>query len=166
MMVDELLAQVNRSIDASGIQIPDGCRAAQYVDLRAFRYYRSQQLVDPPHEKRGVAGLYGDRHMWQILAIKALQAKWRPLPVIRKMLADAGVKRLQGIVTQTGAKNASVRSLPKPKQNTNGRKTWVEVRISKDAYVMVNDGLLSRAKPSTLRALGEQITTSLLNARG
>jgi len=165
MTVDELLSQVNRSIDESGIQVPEGCRAAQYVDLRAFRYYRSQQLVDPPHEKQGVAGLYGDRHMWQLLAIKALQAYWLPLPEIRNRLADASDEKLRGIALQTDGRSNSRPRTPIKKRSPKGPRAWVQVPVTCDAYVMVDQGFLSRAKPSTLRALGVAITTGLLNAR-
>ena len=97
MTVDQLLAEVNKRIEDAGMAPPEHSRAGRYVDLRTFRFYRSQGLVDSPLEMQGTAGLYGERHLWQLLAIKALQARWIPLPEIRRQLAKASDEDLRKI---------------------------------------------------------------------
>ena len=167
MTVDELLAQVNGSIDERGISVPEGARASRYVDLRAFRYYRSQGLVDPPIEKRGVAGLYGDRHVLQLVAIKSLQSRWMPLHEIRKRLANASDDELNALAgpadtpVTRAAKGGSV--TPKPPM-TNLRRTWIELRVNDAAFLMVDQKLLSARRPSELRAIGERVTSMLVAA--
>ena len=164
--VNQVLIEANGKLDALGVDMPQTSKAGDRIDIRTFRHYRSQGLVDPPNEKRGVAGLYGAKHVWQLIAIKSLQTRWVPLPQIRKMLVNASAEELQGIVTQTCANREETRKTSSLKQHTNGPRTWVELRINEDAYVMVDERGLSRLTPSKLRSLGAQITSMLLNARG
>jgi len=166
LTVDQVLKKANVQLETFGVVMPAKSRAGQYVDVRTFQYYRSQQLLDPPDEKRGVSGLYGEKHVWQLLAIKTLQARWVPLSEIRKMLADAGVAELRTLVTQDGPnRNLPARSQP-AKRSTNRQRKWIELRVSNEIYAMVDERVLSRSTPSTLRALGEKITAMLLSASG
>jgi DNA-binding transcriptional MerR regulator len=169
LTVDQLLAQVNTKIDESDIRVPEGSRAGRYVDLRSFRFYRHQQLVDPPAEKRGVAGLYCERHLLQLVAIKTLQARWVPLPEIRKQLAHASDDELCRMAsTPKAAKAASVSPSVSPSaaRTTNTARVWMELRLNEGAYAMVAQDALMHSRPSDLRALGERFTSMLLAAGG
>jgi DNA-binding transcriptional MerR regulator len=168
MTVDELLAQVNAKIDEIGIQVPEGSRAGRYVDLRSFRFYRNQGLVNPPNEKRGVVGLYSERHVWQLVAVKAMQARWIPLPEIRRQLADASdeVLRASVVPPETASRPAGQTAEAVKPRTPNRPRTWVELRASDEAFLMVDEAMLKHSKPSTLRALGAQFTSLLLTAGG
>src|SRR5438132_9240062 len=51
-----------------------------------IRYYTTLGVVDPPAEKRGRVVYYTERHLWQIIATKHLQASGLLLDEIRERL--------------------------------------------------------------------------------
>jgi DNA-binding transcriptional MerR regulator len=75
-------------------------RVANVPDTRAIRYYTTLGLLDRPAEMRGRTAFYGPRHLWQLVAIKRLQADGRTLAEIQQELAaasDGSLKRLAGL---------------------------------------------------------------------
>jgi DNA-binding transcriptional MerR regulator len=62
---------------------------------RLIRYYTTLGLLDRPAELRGRTAYYGDRHLLQLLAIKALQAQGVPLQEIQATLAGRTQGELQ-----------------------------------------------------------------------
>jgi len=165
LTVDQLLVEANRRLDGLDVHLPGSSRAGQRVDVRTFRHYRSERLVDPPHEKRGVAGLYGTRHLAQVVAIKVLQAQRHTLNEIRSWLADAGDAELDKmsrttICSSTSAKTKRSRGSPPRKD-----RRWVQIQLSTGAFAMVDVTLIESSRPSQLRALGEQLSSHLLSLR-
>jgi DNA-binding transcriptional MerR regulator len=166
MTVDQLLTLVNERIEEAGIQIPDGRRASRYVDIRSFRFYRAKGLIDPPTGKEGVSGLYSERHMLQLMALKALQSSYVPLPEIKKRLAKASDEELQKIVSgETGSIAPRTNKVPDG-TTTNQPTVWVQFPVGSMAIMMVEQEFLTTASPSRLRALGQNVTTQLLAWRG
>lgn len=75
-------------------------RVTEVPDIRAIRYYTTLGLLDRPAEMRGRTALYGPRHLWQLVAIKRLQADGRSLAEIQMELTaapDATLRRLAAI---------------------------------------------------------------------
>ncbi|HKD96954.1 MAG TPA: MerR family transcriptional regulator [Micromonosporaceae bacterium] len=75
-------------------------RVTEVPDVRAIRYYTTLGLLDRPAEMRGRTALYGPRHLWQLVAIKRLQADGRSLAEIQQELTgapDAALRRLAAI---------------------------------------------------------------------
>jgi hypothetical protein len=75
-------------------------RVTDVPDVRAIRYYTTLGLLDRPTEMRGRTALYGARHLWQLVAIKRLQADGRSLAEIQQELTgapDAALRRLAAI---------------------------------------------------------------------
>jgi DNA-binding transcriptional MerR regulator len=75
-------------------------RVSDVPDTRAIRYYTTLGLLDRPAEMRGRTAYYGPRHLWQLVAIKRLQADGRTLAEIQQALAaapDSTLKRLADI---------------------------------------------------------------------
>jgi hypothetical protein len=75
-------------------------RVTEVPDIRAIRYYTTLGLLDRPAEMRGRTALYGPRHLWQLVAIKRLQADGRSLAEIQQELTaapDAALRRLAAI---------------------------------------------------------------------
>jgi len=152
-------------IDELGIRQDPQSRVASHPDLRTFRLYRTQKLIDPPETKSGTAGVYGRRHVLQLVAIKSLQAQRLPLREIRNRLAVACEADLEKMIGGT-------LDCPSPSANTNrprGDSTakdgrWIMVRLT-NAFAMVDEAMLTSSRPSALRALGEQLTSSLLSLR-
>lgn len=166
--VDQLLAEANRRIDDLEIDVPANSRGGRYVDLRTFRFYRSQKLIDPPDEKDGTSGLYGELHLLQLLAIKTLQANWVPINEIRRRLENAShneLRQIAGKHYRPSRVSAPARKSSR-KRTSNMPRKWVELPLAEGAYAMVEAEFLNSAKPSTLRAIGEQLTAHLLAARG
>lgn len=62
---------------------------------RLIRYYTTLGLLDRPAEMRGRTAYYGERHLLQLLAVKALQAQGMPLQEIQASLAGRPQCELQ-----------------------------------------------------------------------
>lgn len=152
-------------INEVGIRQDPQSRVASHPDLRTFRLYRTQKLIDPPEAKSGTAGVYGRRHVLQLVAIKSLQAQRLPLREIRNRIAVAGEADLDKMIGGTFDR-------PSPSANTNRsrgdpageKRRWIRIQLA-DAFAMVDEAMLNSSRPSALRALGEQLTSSLLSLR-
>ena len=97
MLLDELSERVARELDGRGLlgAAPDA-RVAAAPDARTVRYYTTLGLIDRPRIE-GRQARYGERHLLQLLAIKALQAFELPLAQIQQRLygrSDAELKEL------------------------------------------------------------------------
>ncbi len=93
----QLVQEATGLIDAMGMVPVDG-RAARHPDARAVRYYIGLGLVDRPLGYRGNAALYGPRHLLQLLAIKALQARGFGLPDVQRRLLGRSDAELQSLL--------------------------------------------------------------------
>ncbi len=94
--IDELGAQVALALttDYPG---PPNQRVREVPDRRTIRYYTTLGLIDRPAEMRGRTAFYGPRHLWQLVAIKRLQARGLSLAEIQERLVgqtDATLRRL------------------------------------------------------------------------
>jgi hypothetical protein len=72
-------------------------RIRDVPDLRTIRYYTALGLVDRPLALRNRKGLYGVRHLLQLVAIKRLQARGMSLAAIQECLlgiTDAALRQL------------------------------------------------------------------------
>src|SRR5947208_8484092 len=72
--IEELSAQVALALSVDYAGQGNG-RVRDVPDLRTIRYYTTLGLVDRPAAMRGRTGLYGRRHLLQLVAIKRLQTK-------------------------------------------------------------------------------------------
>jgi DNA-binding transcriptional MerR regulator len=82
------------SVDYEG---PANSRVREVPDQRTIRYYTTLGLIDRPAEMRGRTALYRPRHLWQLVAIKRLQARGLTLSEIQERLVgltDAALRRL------------------------------------------------------------------------
>src|SRR2546425_7299572 len=97
MMLDELSDRVARELGERGLlgAAADG-RVSAAPDARTVRYYTTLGLLDRPRIE-GRQARYAERHLLQLLAIKALQAFDLPLAEIQQRLygrSDAELKAL------------------------------------------------------------------------
>ena len=65
--------------------MPSG-RVRDVPDLRTIRYYTTLGLLDRAAAMRGRTALYGRRHLFQLVAIKRLQARGHSLAEIQQRL--------------------------------------------------------------------------------
>jgi DNA-binding transcriptional MerR regulator len=80
---------------------PDG-RVSAAPDARTVRYYTTLGLLDRPRIE-GRQARYGERHLLQLLAIKALQAFDLPLAEIQQRLYGRGDAELKALVESLSA---------------------------------------------------------------
>lgn len=65
---------------------PNNRQVRAVPDLRTVRYYMSLGLLDAPLEMRGRTGLYGRKHLLQLVAIKRLQQEGLKLGEVQSRL--------------------------------------------------------------------------------
>jgi DNA-binding transcriptional MerR regulator len=80
---------------SSGYGGQRSARVSDVPDIRSIRYYTTLGLLDRPAEMRGRTALYGQRHLWQLVAIKRRQAAGCTLAEIQQELAGAPDSTLQ-----------------------------------------------------------------------
>src|SRR5436190_20174308 len=97
MMLDELSNRVAGELADRGLLgAASDARVSAAPDARTVRYYTTLGLLDRPRIE-GRQARYGERHLLQLLAIKALQALDFPLAEIQQRLyarSDAELKAL------------------------------------------------------------------------
>jgi len=102
--LDELTARIGLALGADGPRQASG-RVRDVPDQRTIRYYATLGLVDPPAGYRGRTALYHERHLWQLVAIKRLQARGLSLTEVQKRLlglTDAALRKLADVPAEDG----------------------------------------------------------------
>jgi hypothetical protein len=83
--IEELGGQVAEALADGYRGVPSG-RVRDVPDLRTIRYYTTLGLLDRAAAMRGRTALYGRRHLFQLVAIKRLQARGHSLAEIQQRL--------------------------------------------------------------------------------
>lgn len=98
--LDELVRRSQRLLALLPAGAGESRRVRWQPDARLVRYYTTLGLLDRPAEMRGRTAYYRDRHLLQLLAIKALQARGLSLQAVQAQLAgqpDAALATLIGL---------------------------------------------------------------------
>lgn len=95
--LQQLSQKAGEEIRLRGLPSP-GNRVSQVPNARTIRYYTSLGLVDRPVDHAGRVARYSQRHLLQLLAIKALQSRYLPLPQIQARLLGRSDEELARIV--------------------------------------------------------------------
>ncbi len=95
--IAELADASAAALDALGIAARNG-QVRDRPDARTIRYYSALGLVDRPADMTGRTALYGDRHLLQVLAVKALQARGASLADVQRTLVGASEPELRTAV--------------------------------------------------------------------
>ena len=113
MLLDELSGRVARELlDRSLLGAAPDARVSAAPDARTVRYYTTLGLLDRPRIE-GRQAHYGERHVLQLLAIKALQAFDQPLAEIQRRLYARSDGELKALVESLAAKaREQARPLP------------------------------------------------------
>lgn len=102
--IHELVQQVAGALGGPDYAGVSSGRVRDVPDLRTIRYYTTLGLVDRPIEMQGRKALYGTRHLFQLVAIKQLQAKGMSLSAIQQCLLSLNDSSLRQLVeAQTAA---------------------------------------------------------------
>lgn len=94
--LEELVGRVAQALGGADVRPPNG-RVTEVPDVRMIRWYVTSGLVDRPHAMRGRVGLYGRRHLLQLVAIKRRQSEGHRLADIQAELAGATDDELAAI---------------------------------------------------------------------
>lgn len=97
--LDELIAEA--AVILEGVE-QGSSRVRDVPDQRTVRYYTTLGLVDGPEAFRGKVGLYGDRQLLQLVAIKRLQAQGETLAAIQARLLGLSTPRLRALAEPQG----------------------------------------------------------------
>jgi DNA-binding transcriptional MerR regulator len=76
------------ALDALQVAARNG-QVRQRPDIRTLRYYGTLGLLDHPAQMVGRTALYAERHLLQVLAVKAVQARGASLAEVQRSLAGA-----------------------------------------------------------------------------
>jgi DNA-binding transcriptional MerR regulator len=101
--LDELIAEAAAVL--GGVE-QGSQRVRDVPDQRTVRYYTTLGLVDGPEEFRGKVGLYGERQLLQLAAIKRLQAQGETLAAIQARLLGLSTARLRALADPTAGEAA------------------------------------------------------------
>ncbi len=148
---------------SSGYPGQQNRRVSDVPDTRAIRYYTTLGLLDRPAEMRGRTALYRPRHLWQLVAIKRLQADGRTLAEIQHELAaapDATLKRLADVPDE-----GFWRQVPKPtraRSTTEATPAYQTVPLPSGAIVLIpRNQALTDHEAATLRAAAAQLDAAV-----
>lgn len=94
----ELSNEVARLLKDRGLMdVQQDQRVSAAPDKRTIRYYTTLGLLDRP-EIEGRQAKYGDRHVMQLVAIKALQSVALPLSEVQSMLYGLSNEELDHVI--------------------------------------------------------------------
>ncbi len=147
MLLDELSARVARELGEKGLLgAAADARVSAAPDARTVRYYTTLGLLDRPRIE-GRQARYGERHLLQLLAIKALQACDLPLADVQRRLygrSDAELKALVGsLAAQARVRAAGPERFPSVRLR--------EIAIEPGVRLVVEEGWKPR-DPAALEA--------------
>jgi DNA-binding transcriptional MerR regulator len=95
--IAELADASAAALDALGIAARNG-QVRDRPDVRTIRYYGTLGLFDPPAGMTGRTARYGSRHLLQVLAVKAVQARGDSLADAQRTLVGAPDEELRSAI--------------------------------------------------------------------
>jgi len=95
--IAELADASTATLNALGIAARNG-QVRGRPDARTIRYYSALGLVDRPAEMTGRTARYGERHLLQVVAVKALQARGESLADVQRRLVGASEAELRAVI--------------------------------------------------------------------
>jgi len=156
MVLEELADRVANELAERGLLgAARDARISAAPDARTVRYYATLGLLDRPRIE-GRQARYGERHLLQLLAIKALQGLDLPLAEIQQRLyarSDAELKAMVEALAARAREHAAAARLQAPIPALRLREIAVEPGIR----LIVEDGW----RPSDPAALEAKIRAAL-----
>ncbi len=148
--LEELSERINSWCEEHEV-VPASGQAGEIVSERNIRYYRTLGLMDAPE-----GGVYGEKHLLQLTAVRLLQAQGRPLRQIRELLYGRSVQELREIrrrgLAEAQRTSAAVR-LTLPVED----ELWRAIPLDEDFLLVSRRGtpLTSAQREAVLLALRE-----------
>src|SRR5207237_7854518 len=143
MFLDDLSVRIERELGARGLLgAAADARVSAAPDARTVRYYTTLGLLDRPRIE-GRQARYGERHLLQLLAIKALQAFDLPLAEIQQRLYGRSDAELKALVESLAAEARTTSAPPMPSLRLR------EVAVEPGVRLVIEEGWRPR-DPSAL----------------
>jgi len=145
---------------------PDGSRARESYNTKAkaeealkarvneIAAERERQAILMRHIGEKAKHLRADDLLDCVQALDLLQGRAKLSDIAREYAVARESSRLAAIVREGRAD-----------YNVQGARKWIEFRVGPDAFLMVAEASFSRASPSTLRILAQQITDQLIRTQ-
>jgi DNA-binding transcriptional MerR regulator len=122
--IDELSERVALALQGPGYDGVSSGRVRDVPDLRTIRYYTTLGLLDRPAEMRGRTALYGRRHLFQLMAIKRLQARGLSLAEVQERVVGLSEAALRRIAGAESTASPAVRAPAPAAPATRGESFW------------------------------------------
>ena len=142
LSLEELTREAGRQLEEIGLlQAQADGRVTAAPDARMVRYYGTLGLVDRPVIVEREAR-YGRRHLLQLVAVKALQARGLPLADVQARLYGCSNSELENLLKAV--------SQDRPQPTAIQPLRWREVTVEPGFKILVEDGWASRLSPASL----------------
>ena len=156
MLLGELSVRIERELTARGLLgAASDARVSAAPDARTVRYYTTLGLLDRPRIE-GRQARYGERHVLQLLAIKALQASDLPLGEIQRRLYARSDSELKALIGSLAGETRSQAAAAPPSVRLR------EVAIEPGVRLIVEEGW----RPRDAAALEAKIRAALVALGG
>lgn len=139
-------------------------RVSQAPDIRTIRYYTSLGLIDRPTIE-GRQAKYGKRHVLQVLAIKALQARLLPLSDIQSRIYGRSDQELEAMLAAFADAAESSPDIEHSKSNHVQPVIWREVVVEPGLKLMVEASWVPEEDLESAIDRLRLILSSLTNSR-
>lgn len=155
LTLNRLCEEAETRLRAAGLlEAQEDGRVTSAPDVRTVRYYTSLGLLDRPTYE-GREARYGRRHVLQVTAVKALQARALPLAEIQARLYGRSDRELEAIVE---ASSREVKRRPAVVQTVE----WREISIEPGLRIQAEAGWA----PRDPQALEERIRAAIAALAG
>ena len=159
--IDELSERVAHLLQERGLKnSQQDNRVSAAPDRRTIRYYTSLGLLDRPKIK-GRQARYSERHVLQILAIKALQSVSLPLSEIQSLLYGSSQEELENVVHSIQESNKVRKNLLSKKEESFRTTRLKEIEIEPGLALVVEDGWIPELENEKLIERIKQILDAL-----
>lgn len=155
--LEELAAEAERSLSRLGAGGAADGRVSAFPDARTVRYYSTLGLLDRPRIE-GRQAVYGRRHLLQLVAVKALQARGLALAQVQGRLLGLTDEELEAVASAAVASGRPRRDLPPA---TEPVATWREVTVVPGLRLLAAEGFAAPPDPRALRTALEAALSRL-----
>lgn len=113
MSLEELISKANNLLVEKGLDQPIDGRVSGVFSERTVRFLRQAGAISRP-DGQGSAARWNETHLWQLVAVRALQAEGRSLLEARDRINGLDAEALQGLFSQSPSTTTSAEPSPPP----------------------------------------------------
>jgi DNA-binding transcriptional MerR regulator len=122
--IEQLSGRVAEALRGPGYDGVSSGRVRDVPDLRTIRYYTTLGLLDRPAAMRGRTALYGRRHLFQVVAIKRLQARGLSLAEVQERVVGLSAAALRRLAAAEAAEPPASQPPSPPVSGSRAESFW------------------------------------------